>query len=161
MAYAPSEDSDQPGQMPRLIWVSAGRICHFVKFAQADLSLRWVHMPFCKCPGWSVFTGRICHFVGFVTMRLKLHCWTIFLNWDWLLDTVEWVILCLVDYEIIVELNFRRSVILDFFLKQGSSLSEAEILFNPEQFIIHTMQGDTCPTKWYMSYDHSANLRVR
>ena len=28
--YADSEDSDQTGRMPRLIWVFAGRTCHFV-----------------------------------------------------------------------------------------------------------------------------------
>ena len=58
-----SEDSDLTGRKPRLIWVFAGRTCHFVGFVmrwlkrvwfffytsatQADLSLRWVHMPFC------------------------------------------------------------------------------------------------------------------
>ena len=30
--WAHSEDSDQTGRMPRLIWVFAGRICHFVCF---------------------------------------------------------------------------------------------------------------------------------
>ena len=29
---ADSEDSDQTGRMPRLIWVFAGRTCHFVGF---------------------------------------------------------------------------------------------------------------------------------
>ena len=30
--HADSEDSDQTGRMPRLIWVFAGRTCHFVGF---------------------------------------------------------------------------------------------------------------------------------
>ena len=30
--HAYSEDSDQTGRMPRLIWVFAGRTCHFVGF---------------------------------------------------------------------------------------------------------------------------------
>ena len=30
--WAHSEDSDQTGQMPRLIWIFAGCICHFVGF---------------------------------------------------------------------------------------------------------------------------------
>ena len=30
--YADSEDSDQSGRMPRLIWVFAERTCHFVGF---------------------------------------------------------------------------------------------------------------------------------
>ena len=32
--HAESEDSDQTGQMLRLIWVFAGRSCHFVGFCQ-------------------------------------------------------------------------------------------------------------------------------
>ena len=30
--YADSEDSDQTGRMPRLIWVFAGHLCHFIGF---------------------------------------------------------------------------------------------------------------------------------
>ena len=64
MACAPSEDSDQPGHPPSLIrvlavlmkkaWVltyplSAPRsLWSDWAEAQADLSLRWAHMPFCK-----------------------------------------------------------------------------------------------------------------
>ena len=35
--WAHSEDSDQTGRMPRLIWVFAGRICHFVGFVTMRL----------------------------------------------------------------------------------------------------------------------------
>ena len=35
--HADSEDSDQTGRMPRLIWVFAGRTCHFVGFV-----MRWL-----------------------------------------------------------------------------------------------------------------------
>ena len=35
--WAHSEDSDQIGRMPRLIWVFAGRTCHFVGFV-----MRWL-----------------------------------------------------------------------------------------------------------------------
>ena len=35
--HADSEDSDQTGQMPRLIWVFAGRTCHFVGFVMRQL----------------------------------------------------------------------------------------------------------------------------
>ena len=38
MACAPIEDSDQPGHQPSLIRADA----------QADLSLRWTHMSFCR-----------------------------------------------------------------------------------------------------------------
>ena len=72
-ACAPSEDSDQPGHPPSLIWVFAMRMKkawvlsyplsaqqrHWSDWAdaQADLSLRWAHM-------------QHCHFVGFFTRRL-------------------------------------------------------------------------------------------
>ena len=35
--HADSEDSDQTGRMPRLIWVFAGRTCHFVGFVTRRL----------------------------------------------------------------------------------------------------------------------------
>ena len=37
---AASEDSDQSGRMPRLIWVFAGRTCHFVGFVMRRLNYR-------------------------------------------------------------------------------------------------------------------------
>ena len=36
---ADSEDSDQTGRMPRLIWVFAGRTCHFVGFVMRRLNV--------------------------------------------------------------------------------------------------------------------------
>ena len=36
--YADSEDSDQTGRMPRLIWVFGGRTCHFVCYVTRWLS---------------------------------------------------------------------------------------------------------------------------
>ena len=35
--HADSEDSDQTGRMPRLIWVFAGRTCHFIGFVTRRL----------------------------------------------------------------------------------------------------------------------------
>ena len=40
---ADSEDSEQTGQMPRLIWVFAGRTCHFVGFV-----MRWLNWSKCS-----------------------------------------------------------------------------------------------------------------
>ena len=37
--HADSEDSDQTGRMPRLIWVFAGRTCHFVCFVMRRVIL--------------------------------------------------------------------------------------------------------------------------
>ena len=36
--HADSEDSDQTGRMPRLIWVFPGRTCHFVGFVMRQLN---------------------------------------------------------------------------------------------------------------------------
>ena len=41
--WAHIEDSDQTGRMPRLIWVFAGRTCHFVDFV-----MRWLIFKLCK-----------------------------------------------------------------------------------------------------------------
>ena len=38
--WAHSEDSDQTGQMPRLIWVFSGRTCHFVGFVMYQI--KWL-----------------------------------------------------------------------------------------------------------------------
>ena len=43
--HADSEDSDQTGQMPRLIWVFAGRACHFVGFVMRRLILSESFLP--------------------------------------------------------------------------------------------------------------------
>ena len=43
--WAHSEDSDQTGSMPRLIWVFAGRTCHFVGFVMKRL--KWT-CPVCN-----------------------------------------------------------------------------------------------------------------
>ena len=40
--HADSEDSDQTGRMARLIWVFAGRICHFVGFVMRQLKY-WLY----------------------------------------------------------------------------------------------------------------------
>ena len=40
---ADSEDSDQTGRMPRLIWVFAGRTCHFVGFVMRQLIYTCIH----------------------------------------------------------------------------------------------------------------------
>ena len=39
--WAHSEDSDQIGRMPRLIWNFAGRTCHFVGFVMMRLNFMW------------------------------------------------------------------------------------------------------------------------
>ena len=45
--HAPSEDSDQTGRMPRLIWVFAGRTYHFVAFVVRQIEYKCKeHSPF-------------------------------------------------------------------------------------------------------------------
>ena len=59
--WAQSEDSDQTGRMPRLIWVFAGRTCHFVGFVTMrlictvleqcfHLSIQHRNATFTSCP---------------------------------------------------------------------------------------------------------------
>ena len=43
-----SEDSDQPGRIPRLIWVFAGHTCHFVGFVTRWLILLCLRAGYCK-----------------------------------------------------------------------------------------------------------------
>ena len=43
--HADSEDSDQTGRMPRLIWVFAGRTCHFVGFVMSWLIYYYENLP--------------------------------------------------------------------------------------------------------------------
>ena len=57
--HAGSEDSFQTGRMPRLIWVFAGRTCHFVGFVVMRLN-------FC-----SVFCLQL-------TVAIPLQYWTVF-----------------------------------------------------------------------------------
>ena len=49
--WAHSEDSDQTGRMPRLIWVFAGRTCHFVGFVMRwlYLFLQFIHKALTHC----------------------------------------------------------------------------------------------------------------
>ena len=47
LLHADSKDSDQTGWMPRLIWVFAGRTCHFVGFV-IRLLIYCVYMGFCN-----------------------------------------------------------------------------------------------------------------
>ena len=43
--HADSEDSEQTGRMPRLIWVFAGRTCHFVGFVMRRLKQGQSRVP--------------------------------------------------------------------------------------------------------------------
>ena len=74
MAFAPSEDSDQPGT-PRLIrvfavcaqWVAEDPVLLHADSEDSDQTGR-MHRLIC------VFAGRNGHFVGIVMRRLIIHC---------------------------------------------------------------------------------------
>ena len=51
--HADSKDSDQTGQMPRLIWVFAGRTCHFVGFVTRWLMCFHIHNLVTVLPAWA------------------------------------------------------------------------------------------------------------
>ena len=62
-----SEDSDQTGRTPRLIWVFAGRTCHFVGFAMRRLNL--LLLCFVMISG-SVIVARLWELAA----QQRLHC---------------------------------------------------------------------------------------
>ena len=100
MACAPSQDSDQPGHPPSLIRVFAVRmkevevlsylLCAQRRLwsdwadAQADLSLRWAHMPFC----W--FCHALAHFV-FLEDRKYIPKLSIFASWPGDMINPQWL----------------------------------------------------------------------
>ena len=51
--HTDSEDSDQTGRMPRLIWVFAGRTCHFVGFV-----MRWLIYQNIAWNLWVLYDAR-------------------------------------------------------------------------------------------------------
>ena len=55
-----SEDSDQTGRMPRLIWVFAGRTCHFVGFVTMRLKRHHTYIPATICSNFDVN----CNYIG-------------------------------------------------------------------------------------------------
>ena len=59
--HAGSEDSDQTGRMPRLIWVFAGRACHSVGF-----TMRWlIYSMALQCLPWLLHIRRWSFFFFF------------------------------------------------------------------------------------------------
>ena len=71
-----SEDSDQTGRMPRLIWVFAGRT-HFVGFVMSWLiSICLLYHVFCCCFYWN-FTARRNYLTSFEQVGRK---WKILKN---------------------------------------------------------------------------------
>ena len=61
--WAHSEDTDQTGRMPRLIWVFAGRTCHFAGFVTRRLKC------FLPCLGWHAARAW-----SLLRLRLSLNC---------------------------------------------------------------------------------------
>ena len=58
--HVDSEDSDQTGRMPTLIWVFAGRTCHFVGFVMRRLNF---HLSFI----YSIWRDDVCDFFQFLS----------------------------------------------------------------------------------------------
>ena len=60
--HADSEDSDQTGQMPRLIWAFAGCTCHLVGFATRRLTCGIVWSVACQILARPSLIGRLLHY---------------------------------------------------------------------------------------------------
>ena len=76
--HADSEDSDQTGRMPRLIWVFAGRTCHFVGFVMRQLKWRWSSSKLSNChPFNATLTAksRLCNRKHGTTFMTEFWCW--------------------------------------------------------------------------------------
>ena len=72
-----SEDSDQTGWMPRLIWVFAGRIGHFVGFVMRML----------KYSLYTVMQSKSC---SAKKLHLKVAKLAYKVKKDWLINTLDW-----------------------------------------------------------------------
>ena len=87
--HADSEDSDQIGLMPRLIWVFAGRTCYFVRFvmrwlifsislffAKIYFLLQWWHTDYIEITRkkMSLIQGKIVHCLGSIVDRCTMNC---------------------------------------------------------------------------------------
>ena len=62
--YSDSEDSDQTGRMPRMIWVLAGRTCHFVGFVMKRLIYREKRV---------LITASLCNALKAATKQCELY----------------------------------------------------------------------------------------
>ena len=73
---ADSEDSDQTGRMPRLIWVFAGRTCHFVGFV--TMRLKWYFIKWARSV---MFLRYNCDCISGIIL---LHCikYTFLMEWE-------------------------------------------------------------------------------
>ena len=71
--HADSEESDQTGWMPRLIWVFAGRTCHFVGFVMKQLKCNFSHCWF-RVYEVSLICAYVTHIFP-MKISLFLHLW--------------------------------------------------------------------------------------
>ena len=78
--HADSEDSDQTGRTSRLIWVFAGRTCHFVGFVMGWLMCSYTGMFSSDQFGPSIFYGHSFSHFKFHLYVTDWYC--IFMSWD-------------------------------------------------------------------------------
>ena len=82
--HADSEDTDQTGRMPRLIWVFAGRTCHFVGFVMRRIKyltpqyLSSLHS--CGASALSLPTMFLISFLALASDEMSIFSNTIFLD---------------------------------------------------------------------------------
>ena len=93
--HADSEDSDQTGQMPRLIWVFAGHTCYFVGFVMRRLNYH-------KC---NEVVWQLSHCFNFLFFRSDLFGSSVIKNgktWSYYLSVV-----CLIIWREGTKMEFR------------------------------------------------------
>ena len=72
-----SEDSDQTGRMPRLIWVFAGYKCHFVGFVRRRLIFRAGNCKYFPWPELTVGVSQLYYLQGRVNVAIKKQHFTV------------------------------------------------------------------------------------
>ena len=84
LLHADSKDSDQTGRMPRLIWVNAGRTCHFIGLwcCGSYVKLGMISLPLPPTFGTVVIRSYLCNVTAekwFIIWVYKV-CFWIFCN---------------------------------------------------------------------------------
>ena len=79
--HADSEDSDQTGRMPRLIWVFLGRTCHFVCFDMRQLMIVVILVLLCNSQLKSSSELKVIHSYSIFDSTANLNLVTSFLSY--------------------------------------------------------------------------------
>ena len=97
--HADNEDSDQTGRMPRLIWVFAGRTCHFVGFVMRRL----ICFPFCDCYSFLASSVEILIHSEYIQRfpswsKWPAYCDIVEVDWGTVLRSLPSIMICFTSF---------------------------------------------------------------